>query len=111
MSSRETKELMGHYTLLGQKVARKNKDLAQLACIHPEIREIIGLVYAYCIINNIDPKHYERQIEALIKLGRAVWPRKELTDLALMVGSDLIVQDASKDLEEFQKEIEELEDL
>ena len=110
MSNRETKELMGHYTLLGQKVAGKNRDLAELACVHPTIREIVGLIDAYCIINNIDPKIYDNDRQALIKLGRAIWPRKELTDLALMVGSDVIVKDFQKELSNLQKELEDLQD-
>lgn len=75
---------MRAYTLLGQKVARKDKQLAELSCMHPEFREMVGYIDSYNELNGTN--ELQREKKALIKLGRATWPRKELTDLALRVG-------------------------
>ena len=75
---------MQQYTLLGQRVAKKDRQLAQLSCVAPEIRQFIGYIDCYNALNKSNEYQLER--EALIKLGRASWPRKELTDLALRVG-------------------------
>lgn len=75
---------MRAYSLLGQDVARKNKYMAELACMNPEYREFVAFIDAYNTLNGTED--YKEEREALMKLARGTWPRKELTDLALMVG-------------------------
>lgn len=84
---RDTQELMRAYTLLGQRVARKDIQMAQLSCMDPDVREIVGFIDCYNELYNLNEFQEERN--ALIKLGRATWPRKELTDLALRVGDNV----------------------
>lgn len=86
--NRDTKELMQQYTLLGQRVAELDQQLADLSCVAPEIRQFIGFIDCYNELNGVN--EYQRERKALIKLGRAVWPRKELTDLALKVGDPTV---------------------
>lgn len=88
-SRRDNIELMRNQMLLGQRVAREDELLRLLACVNPDIRELIGLLLAYNILNYGEDKaeyEFQDEVKALIALGKATWPRKELTDLALKVG-------------------------
>ena len=89
--NRDNQELMRSYTLLGQKVAKKDSQLAELSCMNPEIREYIGFIDSYNELNGT--KEYQDVKKALMKLARATWPRNELTDLALRVGVNVRNED------------------
>lgn len=93
--NRDNQELMRAYTLLGQRVARKDHQLAELSCMEPTIREIAGYIDAYNELNGTSD--YPEEKRALIKLGRATWPRKELTDLALRVGDQAVYASFGED--------------
>lgn len=98
MSSRkrgDTQELMRAYTLLGQRVARKDHQLAELSCMNPTIREFVGFIDSYNELYGTN--EYQEEKRALIKLGRATWPRKELTDLALRVGDQTVYASFGQD--------------
>lgn len=61
------------------------------ACLHPEERELIGVIWAVAdFINNDDPalsKYLKDEIVPFIEtIGISRWPRTELTDLGLRVG-------------------------
>lgn len=88
-SSRDSQEIMRAYTLLGQRVARKDRELAETACVNPEIRELIGFINAYNAL--FDEQDFLDFKKGLIALGKQTWPRKELTDLALRVGDNVVV--------------------
>ena len=90
-SKRDNQELMRTYTLLGQRVAKKDAQLAELSCMNPEIRELIGFIDSYNEL--IGTKDFQDEKKALMKLARATWPRKELTDLALRVGVNVRNED------------------
>lgn len=79
---------MKAYTLLGQRIAKKDPELALSACMAPEIRELIAYMAMYQTYFGV--KDFEAEIEAFRILGRITWPRKELTDLALRVGDNVI---------------------
>lgn len=88
-SQRASQDLMRAYSLLGQRIARMDKDLAATSCMAPEIRELIAFCEMYHVYFNC--QDLAKEVEALKKLGRITWPRKELTDLALRVGDNIIV--------------------
>lgn len=61
------------------------------ACLHPEERELIGIIWAIAdFIENDDAelsKYLKGEIVPFIEtIGIARWPRTELTDLGLRVG-------------------------
>ncbi len=87
-SRRDSQEIMRAYTLLGQRVARKDKLLAETACMNPEIREAIGAIEMYH--EYFQCNDFKEEKEALMKFARVTWPRKELTDLALRVGDNVV---------------------
>lgn len=92
-SRRDSQEIMRVYTLLGQRVARKDRQLAETACMSPEIRELIGYIDGYnALFSSISTElEFKEEKKALMAIGRQMWPRKELTDLALRVGDNVVV--------------------
>ncbi len=74
-NNRERSELLRAYTLLGQRVARKDKLLAETSCMNPEIREMIGAIDAYHSYFECNDFMDERK--ALCIMARITWPRKE----------------------------------
>lgn len=101
-SRRDSQELMRAYTLLGQRVARKDRQLAELSCMEPSIREMVGFIDSYNELNGTN--EYQSEKKALIKLGRATWPRKELTDLALRVGDQTVYASFGDDKAESEED-------
>lgn len=92
---------MRAYTLLGQRVARKDRQLAETACTSPESREIVAYIDGYNALFN--SQEFQDEKRAVIAIGRQMWPRKELTDLALRVGDNVVVaefDDVGDDTEE-----------
>lgn len=82
--NRDSQEIMRTYTLLGQRVAKNSKELAETSCMNPEVREIVAFIDAFNKLTGAIDFQVERA--ALIVLGQETWFRKELTDLALKVG-------------------------
>lgn len=84
-ATRQTQEIMLNYTLLGQKVSGKDKILRLFSCMNEEIREKIGGLMFYHALYNCED--FKDEIKALMVYAKVTWKRKELTDLALKVGT------------------------
>ena len=97
MSSKNSKDLMREYTLLGQTIAGIDPLLSSTSCMNPELRETIAYIFAYqSLLNTSD---FEDMKQTLMVIARITWPRKELTDLALRVGENVTVGDFEEDVE------------
>ena len=91
----QQKLLFQAISLLSQHLTQIKEAKGQLyqktACLHPEERELIGLLWAVAdFIEKDDPalaKYLKDEIVPFIEtIGIARWPRTELTDLGLRVG-------------------------
>lgn len=93
------------YNLLSQRLANVDPDYKDSACLHPDEAEMIGFIKAYVILEKeSDPKFCTwletKALPAIRKIGEARWPRSELTNLGLRIGSrDDLFESLTKDAE------------
>jgi len=89
--------------LLSQSVAKNEPFYTETSCLNPPERELLGYIKAYKILFG-ENETIARFGKALKFIGIAKWPRTELTDLGLNIGS------GDTETETFETPIESMEE-